>query len=83
MNKPDENEDTGNLPGHQFTLPCGCKPHKNADLEDIDGCPVLFANILLNQCAGFHVMMAEVIDLLEQAIDKFAGTLPEEEDADE
>ena len=45
-----DSEDTETVqPDHKFMLQCGCIPHSGADLARVAGCPVIFANKLLDK----------------------------------
>ena len=66
-----------------LTLECGCRPHQDADLEHIEGCPVIFVNKVLDGQADLYVMMEQVIELLSQSEDRLSLLLPDEEKKNE
>lgn len=68
--EPDSEETTDNVqPDHQFTLRCGCIPHRGADRALIDGCPVKFANDLLNKQREKDRQLKAILPLMSRIID--------------
>ena len=68
--EPDSEEATDNVqPDHQGTLLCGCIPHRGADRALIDGCPVKFANDLLNKQREKDRQLKGMLSLFDKIIE--------------
>lgn len=50
-------------------LACGCSPHSGADLEHIDGCPIDFANNLLEKGAEMERQLKALLELMTRIIE--------------